>query len=54
MPQNKELLKCENNSLSKPDAHRDASRFIASADEKLTAFMELESAIRRLKANYGP
>jgi hypothetical protein len=24
------------------------------ADEKLTAFLELETAIRRLKANYGP
>ena len=37
------------------DAHRgDGKRFVARSDEKLTAFMELESAIRRLKANYGP
>jgi hypothetical protein len=28
------------------DAHRDGKRFVARADEKLTAFMELESAIR--------
>ena len=37
------------------DAHRgDGKRFVARSDEKLTAFMELESAIRKLKANYGP
>jgi hypothetical protein len=30
------------------DAHRDdGKRFIVRADEKLTAFLELESAIRR-------
>jgi hypothetical protein len=28
------------------DAHRDGQRFIVRADEKLTAFVELESAIR--------
>jgi hypothetical protein len=28
------------------DAHRDGQRFIVHADEKLTAFVELESAIR--------
>ena len=28
------------------DAHRDGKRFIVRADEKLTAFVELESAIR--------
>jgi hypothetical protein len=28
------------------DAHRDGKRFIVRADEKLTAFMELEAAIR--------
>ena len=28
------------------DAHRDGKRFIVRADEKLTAFMGLESAIR--------
>jgi hypothetical protein len=31
------------------DAHRDGKRFVVRADEKLTAFLELESAIR-LKA----
>jgi hypothetical protein len=30
------------------DAHRDnGKRFVAHSDEKLTAFLELESAIRR-------
>jgi hypothetical protein len=30
------------------DAHRDnGKRFVVRADEKLTAFLELESAIRR-------
>jgi hypothetical protein len=28
------------------DAHRDGKRFIVRADEKLTAFLEFESAIR--------
>ena len=28
------------------DARRDGERFVVRADEKLTAFMELESAIR--------
>jgi hypothetical protein len=28
------------------DAHRDGKRFVVPADEKLTAFLELESAIR--------
>jgi hypothetical protein len=28
------------------DAHRDGKRFIVRADEKLTAFLELESAVR--------
>jgi hypothetical protein len=27
------------------DAHRDGQRFVVHADEKLTAFLELESAI---------
>ena len=27
------------------DAHRDGKRFVVRADEKLTAFVELESAI---------
>lgn len=29
------------------DAHRDGKRYIVRADEKLTAFMELEAAIPR-------
>ena len=34
------------------DAHRDdGKRFVARADEKLTAFIELESAIRRRNSN---
>ena len=28
------------------DAHRDGKRFVVRADEKLTAFLELESATR--------
>jgi len=28
------------------DAHRDRKRYVVRADEKLTAFLELESAIR--------
>jgi hypothetical protein len=28
------------------DAHRDGKRFVVHADEKLTAFLELESATR--------
>jgi hypothetical protein len=34
------------------DAHRDdGKRFVVRADEKLTAFIELESAIRRRNSN---
>jgi hypothetical protein len=29
------------------DAHRDGKRFVVPADEKLTAFLELESAINQ-------
>jgi hypothetical protein len=29
------------------DAHRDGKRFVVRADEKLAAFLEVESAIRR-------
>ncbi len=29
------------------EAHRDGQRFIVRADEKLTAFAELEAAIRK-------
>jgi hypothetical protein len=28
------------------DAHRDGKRFVVRADEKLTAFLELQAAIR--------
>ena len=35
--------KCSQSELA--DAHRDGKRFIVHADENLTAFMELESAI---------
>jgi hypothetical protein len=28
------------------DAHREGKRFVVRADEKLTAFLELESAVR--------
>jgi hypothetical protein len=31
------------------DAHRDGKRFIVRADEKLTAFLELEAAMRSRK-----
>jgi hypothetical protein len=29
------------------DAHRDGKRFVVRADEKLTAFLELEAATRK-------
>jgi len=32
------------------DAHRDRKRFIVRADEKLTAFVELETTIRHCSA----
>jgi hypothetical protein len=39
------IVKGEQSSLA--DAHRgDGKRFVVRADEKLTAFLELESAIR--------
>jgi hypothetical protein len=31
------------------DAHRDGKRFVVRADKKLTAFVELESAINQSK-----
>jgi hypothetical protein len=34
------------------DAHRDGKRFVVHADEKLTAFLELESAILRLRTTF--
>jgi hypothetical protein len=33
--------------MQKQDAHRDGKRFVVRADEKLTAFIELESANRQ-------
>jgi hypothetical protein len=35
------------------DAHRDGQRFIVNADEILTAFVELESAIRSGRTSRG-
>ena len=40
-------LDCEGRTIWIVDAHRgDGKRFVVLADEKLTAFLELESAIR--------
>jgi hypothetical protein len=37
------------------DAHRDnGKRFVTCSDEKLTAFVELESAIRRVECKVSP
>ena len=33
------------------DAHRNGQRFVVRADEKLTAFMELESAVEPFSAS---
>ncbi len=38
--------RCEARTIWIADAHGDGKRFILHADEKLTAFLELESAIR--------
>jgi hypothetical protein len=35
------------------DAHRDGKRFVVRADEILTAFMELETAIRARHSTQG-
>jgi hypothetical protein len=37
---------CSGRTIWIADVHRDAKRFIVRADEKLTAFLELEAAIR--------
>jgi hypothetical protein len=37
---------CEGRTIWIADAHRGGKRFVVHADEKLTAFVELESAIR--------
>jgi hypothetical protein len=40
-------LDCEGRTIWIVDAHRDdGKRFVVHADEKLTAFLELESAVR--------
>jgi len=38
---------CNGRTIWIADAHRDEKRFVGRADEKLTAFLELESAIRK-------
>jgi len=38
---------CNGRTIWIADAHRDEKRFIVGADEKLTAFVELESAVRK-------
>jgi len=38
---------CNGRTIWIADAHRDEKRFVMRADEKLTAFLELESAIRK-------
>ena len=40
------VLDSEGRTIWIADAHRDGKRFIVQADEKLTAFLELESVIR--------
>ena len=43
----------EGRTIFVPDAHRDdGKRFVVRADEKLTAFVELESAFQRPKAEH--
>ncbi len=37
---------CSGRTIFVADAHRDGKRFVVRANEKLTAFVELESAIR--------
>jgi hypothetical protein len=39
-------LDCEGRTIWIADAHRNGNRFVVRADEKLTAFLELEAAIR--------
>ena len=40
------LIAAQGRTIWIADAHRDGRRFVVSADEILTAFVELESAIR--------
>jgi hypothetical protein len=44
----------EGRTIWNADPHRgDGKRFVVQAEEKLTAFLKLESAIQRLKAECG-
>jgi hypothetical protein len=44
-------LDCNGRTIFVADAHRDdGERFVVHADEKLTAFVELESAVRAFKS----
>ena len=43
-------MDCDGRTIWSPDTHRgDGKRFVGRADEKLTAFLELESAILQLR-----
>jgi hypothetical protein len=43
---------CNGRTIFVADAHRgDGKRYVVHADEKLTAFLELESAIRLYRRN---
>jgi hypothetical protein len=47
-------IDCSGRTIWIADAHRgDGKRYVVRADDRLTEFLELESTIRRLKANYG-
>ena len=49
------VLNCEGRTIWIVDAHRDdGKRFVVRADEILTAFMELESAIRGFSQFHAP
>jgi hypothetical protein len=41
------VVDCKGRTIWIADAHDDGRRFVVLADEKLTAFLELESAIGR-------
>ena len=46
---------CEGRTIWIADAHRgDGKRFVVRADEKLTAFIELEAAIRGVSEFHAP
>jgi hypothetical protein len=47
-------LDCDGRTIWIVDAHRgDGKRYVARADEKLTVFLELESAIRVAASNFS-